>query len=192
MGNKRGVSEVRKEKYFKFAKELYKITKSPNKISPTDLKETCKIYEIGNIAPSVLKTCGYIKKTNGFYQWSGASPTKERMNVVMELLGKRERLSKLKYSLKNNLNINNFTKEEHKELELEGVIMDNNITKTYSKEKILFNILKDIYESCEDLIRKEEENIRFKFNDNIDFKSSIKSLKKYIEKSDEDFNLKLL
>tara|TARA_B110000211_G_scaffold225335_1_gene277392 strand:- start:828 stop:1145 length:318 start_codon:yes stop_codon:yes gene_type:complete len=76
--------------------------------------------------------------------------------------------------------------------ELEGVIMDNNITKTYSKEKILFNILKDIYESCEDLIRKEEENIRFKFNDNIDFKSSIKSLKKYIEKSDEDFNLKLL
>jgi hypothetical protein len=123
MGNKRGVSEVRKEKYFKFAKELYKITKSPNKISPTDLKETCKIYEIGNIAPSVLKTCGYIKKTNGFYQWSGASPTKERMNEVMELLGKRERLSKLKYSLKNNLNINNFTKEEHKELELEGVII---------------------------------------------------------------------
>lgn len=76
--------------------------------------------------------------------------------------------------------------------ELEGLIMDNNISKTYSKEKILFNILKDIYESCKDLIKREEENIRFKFNDNIDFKSSIKSLKKYIEKSDEDFNLKLL
>jgi hypothetical protein len=123
MGNKRGVSEIRKEKYLKFAKELYKLTKSPNKISPTDLKETCKIYEIGNIAPSVLKSCGYIKKTNGFYQWSGAAPTKERMNGVMELLGKRERLSKLKYSLKNNLNVNNFTKDEHKELELEGVII---------------------------------------------------------------------
>ncbi len=76
--------------------------------------------------------------------------------------------------------------------ELEGLIMDNNISKTYSKEKILFNILKDIYESCKDLIKREEENIRFKFNDDIDFRSSIKSLKKYIEKSDEDFNLKLL
>ncbi len=32
--------------------------------------------------------------------------------------------------------------------ELEGLIMDNNISKTYSKEKILFNILMDIYESC--------------------------------------------
>ena len=123
MGSKKGISKIRKDKYFKFAKELYKLTKKPNKISPTDVKETCKRYEIGNIAPSVLKECGYLKKTNGFYQWVGASPTKEKMNAVIEMLGKKERLSKLRYNLKNGLNVSNFTEEEHKELELAGVIV---------------------------------------------------------------------
>jgi hypothetical protein len=65
--------------------------------------------------------------------------------------------------------------------ELEGDVLDVKINKQYDKEEILHNIVKEIYSSCGQLIRDEEESIRFGETPRVDFEKSIVNLKKYIE-----------
>jgi len=74
---------------------------------------------------------------------------------------------------------------------LEDEICELKTQQRYSKEKILFQLLQEIYESCNESLRIEEENKRFNF-ESLDFEDSIKNLKKFIEKADEDYNLRLV
>ena len=65
--------------------------------------------------------------------------------------------------------------------ELEGDIMDVEINKQYDKEEVLLNIVKEIYSSCRQLIKDEEESVRFGETPRVDFEKSIVNLKRYIE-----------
>jgi hypothetical protein len=74
---------------------------------------------------------------------------------------------------------------------LEEKVQEVYISSTYSKEKILKEIVKDIYTSSCEVLEKDEENKRFSFSDKINFKNSIINLKKYVEKCSDDNNLNL-
>lgn len=65
--------------------------------------------------------------------------------------------------------------------ELEGKVMEVEINKQYNKEDILINVIRDIKESCEQTINKNEESIRFNETPRVDFEKSVVNLKKYIE-----------
>jgi hypothetical protein len=65
--------------------------------------------------------------------------------------------------------------------ELEGDVLDVKINKQYDKEDILHNIVKEIYSSCRQLIKDEEESVRFGETPRVDFEKSIVNLKRYIE-----------
>jgi hypothetical protein len=65
--------------------------------------------------------------------------------------------------------------------ELEGNVMDTEIDKQYDKEEILINIVRDIYSSCNETIKDEEDSIRFGETPRVDFKKTIGNLKKYID-----------
>jgi hypothetical protein len=56
-----------------------------------------------------------------------------------------------------------------------------NINQIYDKEEILHNIVKEIYSSCRQLIKDEEESVRFGETPRVDFEKSIVNLKRYIE-----------
>ena len=73
--------------------------------------------------------------------------------------------------------------------ELEGIIMENNIQKKYSKECILKELIVEIYTDCTELLKTEEENERFNFDETVDFKLAIQSLRQHILKMDEEYNL---
>lgn len=65
--------------------------------------------------------------------------------------------------------------------ELEGDVMDIEINKQYDKEEVLLNIVKEIYSSCCQLIKDEEESVRFGETPRVDFEKSVINLKEYIE-----------
>jgi hypothetical protein len=65
--------------------------------------------------------------------------------------------------------------------ELEGDVLDVKINKQYDKEEVLLNIVKEIYSSCRQLIKDEEESVRFGETPRVDFEKSIVNLKRYIE-----------
>ena len=65
--------------------------------------------------------------------------------------------------------------------ELEGDVMDVEINKKYDKEEVLLNIVKEIYSSCRQIIKDEEESVRFGETPRVDFEKSIINLKEYIE-----------
>ena len=63
--------------------------------------------------------------------------------------------------------------------ELEGKVLERNIDDTYDKEQFYVQAFKDIYESIEQTLKDEEEAIRFKETQQVDFKECILNLKKY-------------
>jgi hypothetical protein len=65
--------------------------------------------------------------------------------------------------------------------ELEGEIMEVEINKQYDKEEVLLNIVRDIYRSCKETIKDQEESVRFGETPRVDFEKSIVNLKRYIE-----------
>jgi hypothetical protein len=73
--------------------------------------------------------------------------------------------------------------------ELEDIIFHNNIQKKYSKKCILKELLAEIYTDCTELLKTDEENERFGFDETVDFKLAIQSLRQHILKMDEDYNL---
>lgn len=72
--------------------------------------------------------------------------------------------------------------------ELEESLVENNHKNRYNKETILLEFLKELSNSCDDLIKTDEENIRFKLGE-IDFKASILGLNKNIKQFFKDNNL---
>jgi hypothetical protein len=64
--------------------------------------------------------------------------------------------------------------------ELEGKVLERNIDDTYDKEQFYVQAFKDIYESIEQTLKDEEEAIRFKETQQVDFKECILNLKKYM------------
>ena len=64
--------------------------------------------------------------------------------------------------------------------ELEGQVLEKSIDDEYSKEQFYVQAFKDIYESIEQTLKDEEEAIRFKETQQVDFKECILNLKKYM------------
>ena len=65
--------------------------------------------------------------------------------------------------------------------ELEGQVLERKIEDTYDKEEIYLQILKDIYESCNQTLEDQKTSDRFKEIPPVDFKMAIINLKKYLE-----------
>lgn len=65
--------------------------------------------------------------------------------------------------------------------ELEGEVTQKKIEDTYDKEEIYLQILKDIYESCNQTLEDQKTSDRFKEIPPVDFKMAIINLKKYLE-----------
>lgn len=75
--------------------------------------------------------------------------------------------------------------------ELEGNVMEIVIDKQYDKEEILFNVVRDIYNSCKDTLREEEDSVRFGETPRVDFEKTILNLKKYIESINKLYSINL-
>ena len=65
--------------------------------------------------------------------------------------------------------------------ELEGQVLERKIDDTYNKEEIYLQILKDIYESCNQTLEDQIISDRFKEIQPVDFKKVIINLKIYLE-----------
>ena len=65
--------------------------------------------------------------------------------------------------------------------ELEGEVTQKKIEDTYVKEEIYLQILKDIYESCNQTLEDQKTSDRFKEIPPVDFKMAIINLKKHLE-----------
>lgn len=65
--------------------------------------------------------------------------------------------------------------------QLEGQVLERKIDDTYNKEEIYFQILKDIYESCNQTLEDQKTSDRFKETPPVDFKMAIINLKKHLE-----------
>jgi len=72
--------------------------------------------------------------------------------------------------------------------ELEESLVENNHKNRYNKETILLEFLKELSNSCDDLIKTDEENIRFKLGE-VDFKASVLGLNKNIKQFFKDNNI---
>jgi hypothetical protein len=75
--------------------------------------------------------------------------------------------------------------------ELEGDIMDVEINKQYDKEEVLLNIVKEIYSSCRQLMKDEEDSVRFGETPRVDFEKTIVNLKLYIESINRLYSIRL-
>ena len=73
--------------------------------------------------------------------------------------------------------------EESKIQELEGEIFEmGSILKDHrDKERIYQEILSDINNSLIDLFEKEQENIRFNFGEEIDYRQCMIGMKEYLD-----------
>ena len=65
--------------------------------------------------------------------------------------------------------------------ELEGQVLERKIDDTYNKEEIYLQILKEIYESCNQTLEDQKTSDRFKEIPPVDFKMAIINLKKHLE-----------
>ena len=65
--------------------------------------------------------------------------------------------------------------------DLEGEVTQKKINDTYDKEEIYLQILKDIYESCNQTLEDQKTSDRFREIPPVDFKMAIINLKKYLE-----------
>lgn len=65
--------------------------------------------------------------------------------------------------------------------DLEGQVLERKIDDTYNKEEIYLQILKDIYESCNQTLEDQKISDRFKEIPPVDFKNAIMNLKIYLE-----------
>ena len=74
--------------------------------------------------------------------------------------------------------------KENKIQELEGEIfeMGSTLKDHRDKERIYQEILSDINNSIIDLFKKEQENIRFNFGEEIDYRQCMIGMKEYLDK----------
>ena len=75
--------------------------------------------------------------------------------------------------------------------ELEGDIMEASINKQYNKEEILLNIVREIYNSCLQSIKDEEDSVRFGETPRVNFEKSIIYLKDYLEEVNRNYKFGL-
>ena len=75
--------------------------------------------------------------------------------------------------------------------ELEDLVVDKDARLRHTKENVLLGVVKDIFESTTDILNRDEENIRFKLGEKIDFKKALESLCEFLVKMDEDYRLNL-
>lgn len=65
-------------------------------------------------------------------------------------------------------------------VELEGQVLEKKIDDNYSKEEIYFQMLKDIYDSCDKTLTDDQLSERFNETPRVDFKHAVINLKKYM------------
>ena len=73
--------------------------------------------------------------------------------------------------------------------QLEDNLVENKHDKSYNKETILLEFLRELSSSCDDILKTDEENTRFKLGE-IDFKQSVVGLNKNIKQFFRDNNLR--
>lgn len=72
--------------------------------------------------------------------------------------------------------------------ELEGQVMEYSLTSNYNKEINVTDIIRDIHNSCAEILKQDED----RFNDKeIDYKQAIINLDKYIVKLCDEYNIRL-
>lgn len=64
--------------------------------------------------------------------------------------------------------------------ELESKVLERSIDDTYNKEQFYAQAFKDIFESIEQTLKDEEDDIRFEETQQVDFKKCVLNLKKYM------------
>jgi len=75
--------------------------------------------------------------------------------------------------------------------DLEGEVIESQQAKQFSFEDKLTNLVRDINHSINQAVAEDEESIRFKETERVDYESAIKNLGEYIKKfaSDNKFRL---
>ena len=82
------------------------------------------------------------------------------------------------------------TEDKIDELNEKIIDLSFDLKKSKDKELIYKDILFNIETSLNDLIKKEQDNERFKFNDVIDYKEALFNLKKSLDKYKYLYKLK--
>ena len=75
--------------------------------------------------------------------------------------------------------------------DLETQVMESTSTTQYSREIDLEETIRDIFHSCNSILKEDEENQRFREYPPVDFKEAIIELKKYIAKQCNYYNIDL-
>ena len=63
---------------------------------------------------------------------------------------------------------------------LEDKVIENKQSKNFSFENKLTELVRDIYMSVEQEIKRDEESIRFRETERVDYEQCMKNLKKYL------------
>lgn len=75
--------------------------------------------------------------------------------------------------------------------ELEAEIIDNKQIKNFSVEKSLAQLVRELNFSINDLIKEDEESVRFGETSRVDYEEAMKILKDYIVEFAKDNNFRL-
>ena len=75
--------------------------------------------------------------------------------------------------------------------DLETQVINTSFTTQYSREIDLKETIRDIFNSCNSILKEDAENQRFKEHPPVDFKEAIIELKKYIAKQCHYYNIDL-
>lgn len=70
--------------------------------------------------------------------------------------------------------------------DLEGELLEKKRVEKYSKEQILLQFIKELYDSCKSLEEQEEESKRFKEVSTVNFQEAVSNLRTYIENFRKD------
>jgi len=77
---------------------------------------------------------------------------------------------------------NDFQESEIQKLEGEIFELESQLKEHRDKERIYQEILSDINNSLIELFKREEENIRFNFGEETDYRGSLIGMKEYLDK----------
>lgn len=76
---------------------------------------------------------------------------------------------------------NDFQESEIQKLEGEIFELESQVKEHRDKERIYQEILSDINNSLIELFKREEENIRFNFGEETDYRGSLIGMKEYLD-----------
>jgi hypothetical protein len=64
--------------------------------------------------------------------------------------------------------------------DLEGQLQDIAMKKQYDKELVLMEFINDVYKSCKDVKKQDEESVRWGETPRVDYEETVRNLQEYI------------